>query len=394
MLSSVPFLDLTRIDPELDRELIDRFTRFVGDGRYILGPEVEAFERECAEYVGAPHAIGVSSGTDALLVSLMALDIGPGDEVLCPTFTFFATAGSIWRTGARPVFVDVGLGDFNVTRELLEAKITPDTKALVVVHLFGQCADTDAIRALASERGIAIIEDAAQAFGARYRGCGAGAMGTLGCFSFFPSKNLGGFGDAGLVTTGDDRLAAKIRALRSHGATQKFHHSLVGGNFRIDALQALLLRPKLRRLDAWTAARQKNAALYTEMFLATGLAELNQGQTETTAKLLLPVARQERHIFNQYVVRVPGGRRDALRAYLQEVGIGTEIYYPVPTHLQACFAPQRYARGDLPGAELAATEVLALPIYPELAEAEIRYVVEHVGRFFSRPGPDGWGGRP
>lgn len=380
-ISEVPLLDLTRIDDELERELIQTFERFLKSGRYVLGPEVEAFEKECAAYIGAHHAVGVSSGTDALLIALMTLGVGRGDEVLCPSFTFFATAGTIWRTGAKPVFVDNDLGDFNVTAELIAKKITTDTKAIMPVHLFGQAAEMDPIVELARERGIPIIEDAAQAIGSRYRGRGAGTLGAMGCFSFFPSKNLGGYGDGGLVTTDDDDLADKLRILRAHGGKPKYYHHVVGGNFRLDPLQAALLRPKLRRLDGWTAARQKNADLYTSLLLDADIARPNEGQRETAAKLLVPVVGQERHIFNQYTVRVTGGRRDALRAHLTAKRIGTEIYYPVPMHLQKCFAPLGYAEGDLPNAEIAAKEALALPIFPELREEEVRYVVEAVRGF-------------
>jgi dTDP-4-amino-4,6-dideoxygalactose transaminase len=383
-IDKVPLLDLTRIDDELHKELVDAFGSFVKAGRYVLGPDVDAFEKECAAYIGARHAIGVSSGTDALLVALMAIGVGPGDEVLCPSFTFFATAGTIWRTGAKPVFVDNALDDFNMTAALIEEKLTDRVKAIMPVHLFGQCAEMDAIMALAAKRGIVVVEDAAQAIGSRYRGRGAGTIGDYGCFSFFPSKNLGGFGDGGLVTTNDDKLADQLRILRAHGGKPKYYHHVVGGNFRLDALQAALLRPKLRRLDAWTDARQKNAQLYTTLLLETDVARPNEGQRETDAKLLLPQIKQERHIFNQYTVRVPKGRRDALRAHLTAKNVGTEIYYPVPMHMQKCFESLGHRAGDLPGAELAAAEALALPIFPELSENEIGYVVEQVAAFFKQ----------
>jgi dTDP-4-amino-4,6-dideoxygalactose transaminase len=367
---SVPLLDLTRNPPDLMAELNEAFQRVLASGHFILGPEVEAFEKECAAYVGAKHAFGVSSGTDALLVALMALGIGPGDEVICPTYTFFATAGTIWRTGARPVFVDSEPATYNIEPDAVAAKITPRTKAIMPVHLFGQCAEMGPILDLARKKSIPIIEDAAQAIGSEYQGRRAGTMGQIGCFSFFPSKNLGGFGDAGLVTTNDDALAEKLKILRVHGGKPKYYHSVVGGNFRIDALQAALLRPKLRRLDGWTARRQANAATYTRLF--------NEARVADT-KLGLPVVRQSRHIYNQYILRIRGaGARDALMKQLKERGIGTEIYYPVPMHSQKCFAELGHKEGDFPVAEAAARETLAIPIFPELSDAELAHVAAQV----------------
>lgn len=380
---SVPFLDLTRIPDDLRAELHDAAIRVIDGGRYVLGPEVESFEAECARYLGVAHAVGVSSGSDALLVALMALGVGPGDEVVCPAFTFFATAGSIARTGATPVFADSALEDFNCDPAEVLAKVTPRTKAIVPVHLFGRCADVQRLAAGAPQ--IAIVEDAAQAFGASAGGRAAGAIGDFGCFSFFPSKNLGAFGDAGLVTTNDAALAETARVLRSHGAQPKYHHAHVGGNFRLDALQAALLRPKLRRLDGWTAARQRHATLYGEIFAASGIAAPNIGGGRTPAPLLYPAspAREaDRDIVNQYCLRITDGCRDALRAHLQERGIGTEVYYPVPMHLQKCFASLGYREGGLPRAELLAKEAIALPIFPELTPAEIEHVAATVIAFF------------
>lgn len=382
MTMRVPLLDLRRVDPALDEELSGAFQRVLKSGHYILGPEVDALEQECARYIGTKHALGVSSGTDALLLAFMALGIGTGDEVVCPTFTFFATAGCIWRTGAKPVFVDSGLADFNCSAAEIEQKLTARTRAIVPVHLFGRCAEMEPILELAKKHGIPVVEDAAQALGSTLSGHAAGASGDVGAFSFFPSKNLGGFGDAGLVTTNDDEIADRMRTLRAHGAKRKYHHEFVGGNFRIDALQAALLRPKLRRLDGWTDARQRNAALYSQLLKDAGLAEPNTGQHEGRIALLYPAAEPGRHIFNQYVLRVMGGRRDDLRAFLGQRGIGTEVYYPVPMHLQKCFASLGHAEGDFPLAERASREALALPIFPELTETELRYVVEQVRAFY------------
>jgi dTDP-4-amino-4,6-dideoxygalactose transaminase len=391
-IQSVPLLDLKRLDPELEAELHDAFGRVLKSGHFILGPEVEALEKECAAYCGTEHAVGVSSGTDALLVALMALGVGPGDEVICPTYTFFATAGCVHRTGARPVFVDSSPRCYNVQPEDVAAKIGPRTKAILPVHLFGQCAEMDPILEVARAHGIPVVEDAAQAIGAEYKGRRAGSMGALGCFSFFPSKNLGGLGDGGLVTTNDAALADKLRVLRAHGGKPKYHHHVVGGNFRLDALQAALLRPKLRRLDGWTAKRQANAALYTKLFLETGIAAPFGGGAScgagcpscppSDAPIGLPVACQSRHIHNQYVIRVRGeGRRNGLQTFLKDRKVGTEVYYPVPMHQQKCFAYLEHHAGEFPNAEAAAKESLALPIFPELTEAEIAFVVEQVAAF-------------
>lgn len=378
-VNAVPFLELTRFDADLKHELEQKFSAFLMSGSYILGPEMAAFEKKCAELIGVKHAFGTSSGTDSLLLALMALNIGPGDEVICPTFTFFATAGTIHRTGATPVFVDVELHDFNTSAELVQAAITERTKAIMPVHLFGQCAPLAKMR----ELGPPIIEDAAQAIGA-VGDCGpAGAVGAFGCFSFFPSKNLGAFGDAGLITTQDDDLAEQARIMRTHGGKPKYFHKVVGGNFRMDPLQAVLLGPKLPRLDAATEQRIKNAAVYTEAFRAAGVGEPNDGQRDSAAPLLWPVASGGRHIYNQYVIRVPGkGRRDALMAHLDKKNVGTQIYYPVPMHLQQCFASLGGKRGAFPNAELACDEVLALPIFPELREEELAYAAKSVVEFF------------
>jgi dTDP-4-amino-4,6-dideoxygalactose transaminase len=368
----VPLLDLRGQYAPLRDELLAAIARVCDSQRFIGGPEVEALERELAEYVGVGHAIGVSSGTDALLVAMMALGIGPGDEVVTPTFSFFATAGCIVRLGATPTFVDIDPVTFNIDPDAADRAITPRTRAVIPVHLYGLCADMDPILERARGAGLAVIEDAAQAIGANYKGRPAGSMGTIGCFSFFPSKNLGAFGDGGLVTTNDDTLAHEIRLLRNHGAEPKYFHKRIGGNFRLDALQAAVLRVKLPHLAQWSAARRSNAERYQRLFAEAGL-------TGTVALPSWPADRE--HIFNQYAIRVP--RRDEVRARIEAAGVGTEIYYPVPFHLQECFASLGYRKGDFPHAEAAAAEMLALPIYGELTEAQQRVVVDAVASALS-----------
>jgi dTDP-4-amino-4,6-dideoxygalactose transaminase len=360
---SVPLLDLKAQYAPLREDLLAVITRVCDSQRFILGPETEALERELAALVAVPAAIGVSSGTDALLVALMALDIGPGDEVITSTYSFFATAGCVTRVGATPVLVDIDPETFNLDPAAVEAAITPRTKAIIPVHLYGQCADMDAIMAVAGRTGIAVIEDACQSIGATYQGQQAGAIGAVGCFSFFPSKNLGAFGDGGLVTTTDDALGRRIRLLRGHGAERRYYHQQVGGNFRLDELQAAVLRVKLPHLDAWTRSRQTNAARYRALFAEHGLMAVT-----------LPVERNDRtHIYNQFVIRLPN--RDAVKAHLQAVGIGCEVYYPVPFHLQECFQHLGYAAGAFPAAEAAAGDSLAIPIYGELTESQQAEVV-------------------
>lgn len=370
----VPLLDVTRHNEKVHDEMRAAFERVLTSGRFILGPEVARFEALCAEYIGSGHAIGVSSGSDALLASLMAFGIGPGDEVVCPTFTFFATAGAVWRLGAKPVFVDSEAGTLNCTAEAMEARITDRTRVLMPVHLFGQCCDMGPVLELAERRGVPVIEDAAQAIGAAWNGRSAGTMGRLGCFSFYPTKNLGALGDGGLVTTNDDALAERVRVLLDHGMKPKYHHHAVGGNFRLDALQAALLAVKLPHLDAAHEERRKNAGRYNELFEQSGLAG---------TRISLPVDRTGSHIYNQYVVRVLDGQRDELRAFLTRQEVGTEIYYPVPLHLQACFAELGHRVGDFPVAERAAAEALALPIFPGLRNAEIEHVVGSITAFFA-----------
>jgi dTDP-4-amino-4,6-dideoxygalactose transaminase len=367
----VPLLDLNAQNGPLRDEILAAITRVVDSQRFIGGPEVDGLERELASLIGARHAIGVSSGTDALLVSLMALGIGADDEVITPTFSFFATAGCVMRVGAKPKLVDIDPVTFNVNVAAVERAITPRTKAIIPVHLYGLCTDMDPLIDLARRRNIGIIEDAAQSIGSKYGDRQSGTMGTFGCFSFFPSKNLGAFGDAGLVTTNDDRLAERVRMLRNHGAEPKYYHKYIGGNFRLDAVQAAILRVKAPHLAGWTEFRRRNAARYDTMFRVAGLDET----------LTLPYEPANRyHIFNQYVVRAP--RRDGLKAHLDAAGIGTEIYYPVPFHLQQCFAPLGYRKGDFPEAESAAAEVLALPVYGELTQEQQQHVVDRIADYY------------
>ncbi len=366
----VPLLDLQRQNGPLTAELTAAFERVLRSGHFIGGAEVEQFEAESAAVAGTRYAIGMSSGTDAILVALMALGVGPGDEVICPSFTFFATAGCVARVGARPVFADSRAECFNIDASGVEALITPRTRAIIPVHLFGQAADMDPILEIARRRGIAVIEDAAQAFGAQYGDRPVGSMGEMSTVSFFPSKNLGALGDAGLLLTNDGALADKARILRNHGAEQRYFHSVVGGNFRLDALQAAMLRVKLPHLDAYTAARQRHAAEYNRL-----LAPLNG------SRIVLPCARPDRtHIVNQYTIRVKDGRRDDLRAHLQQQGIDSAIYYPLPLHGQECF--RNGSVPSLPVAEAASREVLSLPVFPEMTVEEKRAVAAAIAEFF------------
>ena len=368
---SVPLLDLEAQYRPIREELLAAITRVCDSQRFIMGPEVEALERELARAMGVPHAITMSSGTDAILATLMALGIGPGDEVVTPTYSFFATAGCVARVGATPKLVDIDPATYNVDPESLRSAITPRTKAIIPVHLYGQMADMGRLLEIADAHGIPVIEDAAQAIGAEYHGRQAGSLGIAGCFSFFPSKNLGAFGDAGLVTTNDSALAHELKLLRNHGAEPKYFHKRIGGNFRLDALQAAVLRVKLPYLAEWTEARRANARRYDEMFASAGLGQV-----------VLPAETAGfRHIFNQYIVRVPN--RDRVRAYLADHGIGTEIYYPVPFHLQECFASLGHSRGDFPHSEAAAESTLALPIYGELTLEQQQAVVATLGEALS-----------
>ena len=365
---AVPLLDLEAQYRPLRTDILSAIASVCDTQRFIMGPEVEGLEREIAAQLQVAEAVAVSSGTDALLAVLMALGIGPGDEVITSTYSFFATAGCIVRVGATPVLVDIDPVTANLDPVSVQAALTSRTRAIVPVHLYGLCADMDPILAAARSAGVAVVEDACQAIGATYKGRPAGSMGTAGCLSFFPSKNLGAFGDAGLVTTGDSGLAHEIRLLRNHGAEPKYVHTRIGGNFRMDALQAAVLRVKLPHLPRWTAMRRENAARYEALFAAAGLGRL----------VSLPVTPAGYgHIFNQFVVRVQN--RDRVRACMTGRGIGTEVYYPVPFHLQECFASLGYGRGDFPHAEAAAASTLALPIYAELTAGQQEAVVAALG---------------
>jgi len=343
---------------------------------FILGPEVEAFEREVAAYLGARFAVSCASGSDALVLALEASDVGPGDEVITSPFTFVATAGSIARTGATPVFVDIEPDSLNLAAEQIEAAITPRTRAILPVHLFGLPADLDLIAGFAKKQSLTLVEDAAQAIGANYRGRAVGTVGDYGCFSFFPSKNLGGAGDGGLIVTGDARLAETLRMLGVHGSRKKYHHEMLGINSRLDALQAAILRVKLRHLERWTRERQSRAARYRSLFDSCGLGDAVRLPAEPDA------ARQ--HVYNQFTIRCAG--RDALREHLSGLGIPTEVYYPLPLHLQPAFSYLGYRPGQLPAAEAASREVLSLPVYPELSEAQQQRVVQGIAQFLRGSG--------
>ena len=367
----VPLLDLNQQNQPLAAELKDTFARVLDSSQFILGPEVTEFERQVAAGVGATHAIGVSSGTDALLLSLMALDIGPGDQVLCPSFTFFATAGSVSRTGATPVFVDSLDDDFNLDLEDAARRVTDKTKAIIPVHLFGQAADMDAVQRLASAHDLMVLEDAAQSMGTQFGEKKAGTMGDLCAFSFFPSKNLGGFGDGGMITTNDDALAERVRILRVHGGAPKYYHKAIGGNFRLDPLQAALLRAKLGHLPVYIAKRRANAATYLE--------RLAESTPVREGRLLLPSEISGRtHTWNQFTLRVTNGKRDALMEHLAANQIGSAIYYPVPLHRQECFSNLAGVEARLPICEKMADEVLSIPIYPELSTEQIDHVINTI----------------
>jgi len=366
---AVPLLDLTRQYAPLKQEMLAAIAAVCESPRFILGAQVEEFERAAAAELGVRHSVGVTSGTDALLAALMTLEVGAGDEVVLPTFTFFATAGVVTRLGARPVFVDIDPVDFCLDPEALASAVTPRTRAVIPVHLFGQAADLDAVAAAAGE--VPIIEDCAQSWGATYNGSMVGSLGAVGAFSFFPSKNLGCFGDGGLVTTDDDRRAAVLKELRMHGQSGPYQHPRVGGNFRLDALQAAVLLVKLPHVAAWVEARRANAAAYRRLFAEAGLEEV----------VTLPAAVEGRgHTYNQFVIRAT--RRDQLREHLTQHGIGCAVYYPLPLHLQPCFAELGGREGQLPHAEQASREVLALPVFPELEKRELEEVVTRVAEFY------------
>jgi dTDP-4-amino-4,6-dideoxygalactose transaminase len=386
----VPLLDLKLQYATLKQQLNEALIHCAESQSFILGPEVEKLEHNLETYLGCRYALGITSGTDALLIALMALDMKPGDEVIVPTFSFFATAGVVSRLQAVPVFCDIDPITFNLDPACVEKIITPKTKAIIPVHLYGQSAEMDGLMTLAKRHSIAIVEDGAQAIGAQYKdGRKAGTIGDIGCYSFFPSKNLGCFGDGGLVVTNNEDLAKKLRILRVHGSEPKYYHKVVGGNFRLDAIQAVVLNIKLPHLDAWSQKRRVNAELYTRLFKNVGLSE-QEGVLAYSEKnkVLLPAAVYRQtgvrnyHIYNQYVIRIQ--QRDALKAYLSDKNIGSEIYYPVPFHRQECFAYLHAKDTQFPESNRAAQECLALPIFPELTDDQITYVVESIGEFFKK----------
>jgi dTDP-4-amino-4,6-dideoxygalactose transaminase len=370
---TVPLLDLQRQYATIKTEIDDALMRVVTSQRFILGGEVEALERAIAAYVGSKHAIGCASGTDALLLSLKALPLQPGDEVIVPSFTFFATAGAVWNAGFKPVFADMDPDSFNMEAEHIEAALTPRTRAVVVVHLYGQMAPMQDILELARARELYVIEDAAQSLGARQQHANvdahSGTLGHLGCYSFFPSKNLGGFGDGGLMVTNDDDLAARLFKLRVHGGRQMYHHEMVGFNSRLDALQAAVLGAKLPHLDTWAERRREHARSYDVAF--AGHDQIEAPKTDDG----------NYHVFNQYTLRVP--RRDELKAALDAGGIGNAIYYPVPLHMQECFSSLGYRGGELPVTERAVREVISIPVFPELSVAERSRVIDTIQKFYN-----------
>lgn len=378
----VPLLDLKAQYETVRADIDAALARVVESQHFILGPEVEALERSIGEYSRVRHAIGVSSGTDAILVALMALGVGPGDEVITTPYTFIATCSCVARVGARAVLVDIDPYSYNIDAAKVESVLGPRTRAIMPVHLFGQMADMKTLGELAARRDIPVIEDAAQALGAELDGVRAGAAGTAGTYSFFPSKNLGGFGDGGMVVTNDDDVAARLRLLRNQGQQPKYFSIEVGGNFRLDALQAAILRAKLGRLDAWTASRQRNAASYRKLFAESGL-DFSDGVLERGASIALPAEQpSRRHVYNQFVIRARD--RDGLRRHLIEHGIGCEVYYPQPMHLQKCFENWGYVESAFPESERAAAESLAIPIYPELTESMQGVVVDAIRTFYRR----------
>jgi dTDP-4-amino-4,6-dideoxygalactose transaminase len=375
-LPAVPLLALDRQYAVLRDEIRGALDRVCDSGKFVLGPDVHDLEAELARSLAVPHVISCASGSDALLLALMAFDIKPGDEVILPSYTFFATASAVTRLGAVPIFADIDPVTYLIDPADVKKKISKRTKAIIPVHLFGRTADMDAILPIAKSAGLPVVEDAAQSILSTWHGRCSGALGDVGCFSFYPTKNLGGVGDGGFLTTTRDDIAAKLKLLRVHGMEPRYYHQVVGINSRLDSLQAAVLRVKLPHLDAWTSARQVNAARYQQLFAEYKLAD----------HVAVPGDEPRgRHVWNQFVIRAPGGQRDALRAHLGKSGVGTEIYYPVPLHLQQCFQYLGWQKGDLPQTELAAEETLALPIFPELTEVEQRTVVGRIAEFFHAP---------
>ena len=383
----VPLLDLKPQYQSLKKEIDEAVQRVIDSQYFIMGPDIQKLEEEICSYLKCKKAIGVSSGTDALLLALMALDIKPGDEIIVPTYSFFATAGVVARLNAIPVFVDCDPVTFNIDPKKIEERITSKTKVIIPVHLYGQSAEMDEIMLIAKKHNIKVVEDAAQAIGTQYKdGKFVGTIGDVGCFSFFPSKNLGGFGDGGIVTTNDETLAEKLRIMRVHGMEQSYYHKVVGGNFRLDALQAAILRVKLPQLDSWSAKRRENASAYTKYFNEAGLAD-EEGKLEYDSKnsVLLPKAVYKKgdvknyHIYNQYIIRVEN--RNSLMEFLKKKEIGCAIYYPVPFHRQECFSYLNCKDEEFPNSNYAAEKSLALPIYPELTKEQIKYVVDTIAEF-------------
>ena len=383
-ISPIPILDLKAQYASIRDEILAAINRVLDSQQFILGSEVEALEKVLAEYCQCRYAFGVSSGTDALLLSMMALGIQPGDEVITTPYSFFATSGSIVRLGAVPVYVDIEPATFNIQVDQIESRITSRTKAILPVHLAGQVADMEPIMDLANRYGLHVIEDACQAIGADYKGQRAGSIGDVGCFSFFPSKNLGGYGDSGLVTCNDPELADKIALLRNHGQRPKYHNHVVGGNFRMDALQAAVLRVKFDHLESWTDARRQHAATYNQLFADRGISISSADLAEKPGVVTPAETGYGRHIYHLYMIRVK--HRDELMSFLKDRQIGCEIYYPIPLHLQDCFANMGHQAGDYPHSERAANESLSLPIYPELSDAMIARVVDTIAEFFNSHG--------
>ncbi len=376
----VPLLDLSHQHQPIQEDIANAISQVVSSNAFILGPEVSILEKQIADYCGVDFAIGVSSGTDALLVSLMAIGVGPGDEVITTPYTFFATAGCIARLGAMPIFVDIDPVTYNIDPEKIVEKITSKTKAILPVHLYGQCADSAAILNIAKNHNLYVVEDAAQAIGAQYSdGRKAGNLGDLGCFSFFPTKNLGCFGDGGMVVTNHPEMDERIRVLRMHGSKPKYYHPFIGGNFRLDSLQAAILNVKFPCLEGWNRQRQKNARHYEALFNGTDLVQTQKVQLPESTYSDAKVPNY--HTYNQFVIRVPD--RDALREYLREKDIGTEVYYPVPLHLQQCFHYLGHKKGSFPTSEMAANSTLALPIFPGLKKEQQEYVVQQIKSFFA-----------
>lgn len=369
----VPLLDVNRGNGVLRDEILNAIASVVDSGRFLHGPEVGQLEAEIARVCDARHAIGCASGSDALLLALMALELEPGDEVIVPSFTFFATASCAWRLGCKIVFADIDPATFNVDPQSIEANITSRTRAIIPVHLFGQCAQIDRICRVGLHHDIPVIEDSAQAIGAAYDGRAASSWGQIGCLSFYPTKNLGGFGDGGMLTTNSDLLDDRLRLLAAHGMRPRYYHQAVGINSRLDTIQAAVLQVKLRHLDQYTRARQENARRYAELFAQSGLQDaVELPRTDSRAF----------HVWNQFSIRIGRGRRDALKQYLQDASIGCEIYYPVPLHLQQCFQSCGYPLGSLPETERASAEILSLPIYPDLTQSEQERVVECIARYY------------